>query len=102
MGADTIRIVGRGERDAFIEKVRTLPFSQTMAISEDVIQLGVDSGSRRLVEVVSLATSNNFFIEDISVTKPSLGDVFLKYTGHQLRDTAKLVSPNGMSIWIRK
>jgi len=40
-----------------------------------------------LAEVVSLATSSGFTIEDISVAKPSLGDVFLKYTGRQLRDT---------------
>ncbi len=102
MGADTIRITGRGKCDSFVEKVRMLPFTQTVTAGEDVIQIGVDSGSRRLVEVVSLATSNNFIIEDISVTKPSLGDVFLKYTGHQLRDTASPVSPNGTSIWIRK
>ncbi len=102
MGADTIRIAGRGERDAFVEQVRALPFTQTVTTGEDVIQIGVDSGSRRLVEVASLATSKNFFIEDISVTKPSLGDVFLKYTGRQLRDTASPVSPNGSSIWIRK
>ncbi len=102
MGADTIRIVGRGERDTFAEQVRVLPFTQIVTTGEDVIQIGVDSGSRRLVEVASLAASNNFVIEDISVTKPSLGDVFLKYTGHRLRDTASPVSPNGMSIWIRR
>jgi len=102
MGADTIRIVGRGERDTFVAQIRALPFAQTVTTGEDVIQIGVDSGSRRLVEVASLATTSNFVIEDVSMTKPSLGDVFLKYTGHQLRDTASPVSPNGASIWIRK
>jgi hypothetical protein len=46
----------------------------------------VDSGNRRLVEVVSVADNKGFRIEDISVAKPSLSDVFLKYTGRQFRD----------------
>jgi ABC-2 type transport system ATP-binding protein len=51
-----------------------------------VIQIAVASGSRRLVEVVSVASDNGFHIEEISVAEPSLGDVFLKYTGRQFRD----------------
>ncbi len=86
MGADTISIVGQGEGDEFVEQVKALPFVQAVTTGDGLIQIGVDSGSRRLVEVVSLASSNNFIVEDISVAKPSLGDVFLKYTGHQLRD----------------
>ncbi len=94
MGADTIRIVGQGDRDGFVEKVQALPFVQTVTVGDEVIQIGVDSGSRRLVEVVSLATGNGFTVEDISVAQPSLGDVFLKYTGRQLRDTASPMAPN--------
>ena len=87
IGADTIHVIGDGERDAFVEKVRTLPFVQTVDVGRTVIQVGVDSGSKRLVEIVSQATGNAFEIEDITVSKPSLGDVFLKYTGRRLRDT---------------
>jgi ABC-2 type transport system ATP-binding protein len=87
MGADTIRITGQGNSTSFIEKVQLLSFVQAVNASEGFIQIGVDSGNRRLAEVVSLAQSNSLTITDISVTKPSLGDVFLKYTGRQLRDT---------------
>jgi ABC-2 type transport system ATP-binding protein len=86
MGADSIYVVGRGDSATFVENVRALPFVQTVTTGDGLIQIGVDAGSRRLVEVVSLASGNGFTIEDISVAKPSLGDVFLKYTGHQLRD----------------
>lgn len=86
MGADAIRIAGRGDSDGFIKKVRTASFVQTVATGDGAIQIGVDSGNRRLAEVISLAISSGFVVEDISVAKPSLGDVFLKYTGRQLRD----------------
>lgn len=87
MGADTISISGQGARDRFIKSVRALSFVETVTTTDKLIQIGIDSGSRRLPEVVSLATSSGFTIEDISVAKPSLGDVFLKHTGCQLRDT---------------
>ena len=87
MGTDTIHVIGDGERDEFVEKVRTLPFVQTVDVGRTVIQIGVDSGSKRLVEIISQATGSAFTVEDIRVSKPSLGDVFLKYTGRQLRDT---------------
>jgi ABC-2 type transport system ATP-binding protein len=87
MGADTIHITGEGERDAFVENVRALPFVQTVSVGRTVIQIGVDSGSKRLVEIISQATGIGFAVEDITVAKPSLGDVFLKYTGRRLRDT---------------
>ena len=86
MGADAIRILGQGGSAEFIERVRALSFVQTVTTGDDLIQIGVDSGNRRLAEVVSVANSSGFLVEDISVTKPSLGDVFLKYTGRQLRD----------------
>ena len=86
MGADTIRITGQGDSTSYIKKMQSLPFVQATNSSEGLIQIGVDSGNKRLAEIVSLAQGNDFTIEDISLTKPSLGDVFIKYTGRQLRD----------------
>ena len=86
MGADTINVAGQSDSDRFVTGLKALPFVEAVTETEGLIQIGVDSGNRRLAEVVSLASSNGFTIEDISVAKPSLGDVFLKYTGRQLRD----------------
>ena len=86
MGSDVIRIQGAGDREAFLQKVRSLPFVQNMDSGNGLIQIGVDTGNRRLAEIVITANDCNFLIEDVSVAKPSLGDVFLKYTGRQLRD----------------
>ena len=87
MGADTICISGQGDNDKFIQKLRNLPFVQSVTVVQGLIQIGVDAGNRRLVQVISLASGGGFTIQDISVARPSLGDVFLKYTGRQLRDT---------------
>ena len=86
MGADTISVSGQSDSESFVTELKALPFVQTLTAADGFIQIGVDFGNRRLAEVVSLANNNGFTIEDISVAKPSLGDVFLKYTGRQLRD----------------
>jgi ABC-2 type transport system ATP-binding protein len=56
-------------------------------VGRTVIQIGVDSGSKRLGEIISQARGSAFAVQDITVSKPSLGDVFLKVTGRRLRDT---------------
>jgi ABC-2 type transport system ATP-binding protein len=86
MGSDSIRIAGQGDGEKFIAEVRSLSFIQTMTTGDNLIQIGVDSGNKRLPEVVTVANNCGFVIDDISVAKPSLSDVFLKYTGRQLRD----------------
>lgn len=86
MGADMITIAGKGEQEAFIKKVDTLACCETITAGEGILQVGVDSGSRRLVEIISIANEVGYQVEDISVAKPSLGDVFLKFTGRQFRD----------------
>ena len=86
MGADVITIAGQGNHDDFIAKVNNLSCCETITTGNGIIQIGVDSGSRRLVEIISLANEASYTVEDISVAKPSLGDVFLKYTGRQFRD----------------
>jgi ABC-2 type transport system ATP-binding protein len=86
MGSDTIRLAGCGDYGGFAEKVRDLPFVESVHVSDDLVQIGVDSGSQRLAQIVTLANESGLTIKDISVAKPSLGDVFLKHTGRQLRD----------------
>jgi len=86
MGADVIIIQGSGDEGKFIDQVNALPYTQLVTNTDGIIQIGVGSGSRRLVEVVTLANDFNYQVDDISVSKPSLGDVFLKYTGRAFRD----------------
>ena len=86
MGADVIHIEGQGNADLFVETLEALPYTQKISAVDDLIHIGVDSGNRRLVEIVTIAGEKEFRIEDISVAKPSLGDVFLEYTGRHFRD----------------
>lgn len=87
MGADGVRIAGRGDSAKLVQALRGVPFVETAAVAGEFVQIGVDSGSRRLAELISVAAASDFVIEDVTVARPRLGDVFLKHTGRQLRDT---------------
>lgn len=88
MGADVIRVRGRGERGHFVTTVGRLPFVQRVDVEAhgELVMVYVDSGSRRLADVLGTASGNGFQVEDVTVARPSLGDVFLHHTGRALRD----------------
>ncbi|MCP4165559.1 MAG: ATP-binding cassette domain-containing protein [Chloroflexi bacterium] len=86
MGTDIFYVDGQGNRETFVVQLQKLPFVQGVDTTDDVIQISVGSGSGRLIEIVKASQAAGFHVEDISLAKPTLGDVFLKYTGRQLRD----------------
>jgi ABC-2 type transport system ATP-binding protein len=86
MGDDTLRIAASGNCEAFATEARKLPYVRSVTSADCVTQIGVDHGNKRLAELVMLANQCDLTVEDISIAKPSLGDVFLQYTGRELRD----------------
>jgi len=86
LGADVIRVSGSGEVDPFVNRLNQVDYVQQVHATDGVLQIGVDNGHHRLAQVVTLAAESGFHIEDISVARPSLDDVFLKVTGRALRD----------------
>ncbi len=90
MGADVITLAGVGDAEALDAQLRALPFvshSTHHAMAEGArFQIGVDSGERRLAEIIAAALASSFAVHQVTVSRPSLGDVFLAYTGEQLRD----------------
>ncbi len=88
LGADVIRITGEGDTAQLSARLCRLPYVAcvTPGTTGRSIEISVDSGSRRLAEVIAQVNGNGFVIEDVAIRRPSLGDVFLKYTGRALRD----------------
>ena len=86
LGSDTIILRGSGSTDSLREKLQSLQFVQTVSAVDDGLLVGVESSSRHLADVVSEAARSEFSIEDVSVSKPDLGAVFAKYTGHKLQN----------------
>jgi ABC-2 type transport system ATP-binding protein len=107
MGADVVNIVGSGAPERLLEVLRQQDWvSFANAIKgEDLengelekvkvspsstienVQVGLkQEAGRSLKPILDLAEANGFNVADISIKRPSLNDVFLKYTGRRLRD----------------
>ncbi len=86
MGTAVFQIEGSGNQEEFINQIKQLHFVQAVNINNGKMQISVSEGSGRLVEIVKASQAAEFHIKDVSLAKPTLGDVFLKYTGRQLRD----------------
>jgi ABC-2 type transport system ATP-binding protein len=90
MGADVVTVEGYGNVDALQADLRGESWvSQVTYHGVETLhrlQIGVDEGDARLAQIVNLATTDHFHVNHVSVNKPSLADVFLAYTGYELRD----------------
>lgn len=71
LGADRIRISGSGDASHLLSELRALPFVDSVTPFERGLEVGVDSGSRRIAEVVASASGNGFTVEDVSVLRPA-------------------------------
>jgi len=89
LGADTIMISGYGPKEDLVKKLKTLQFVQMASAVDDGLLLGVESSSKNLAGIVSETLKCGFKIEDVFVSKPDLGMVFAKYTGHILEKGEK-------------
>ncbi len=88
LGADVIRVRGQGNVQYLqalasavdgVRQVETDP-------ADGLALIYTDNGSRRLPAILQAISGNGFTVEDIALSRPSLGDVFLHYTGAALRD----------------
>jgi ABC-2 type transport system ATP-binding protein len=90
MGADVVTIAGAGDEAAYTQKVQAEPYVSHLVQHADGgqarLQVGVDEGERRLAPLIGLAAACGFHVQRVSVARPTLADVFLAYTGRELRD----------------
>ncbi len=69
-----------------------LSFVRDAKIENEAIRLYVDDGTKGLPRVFDLLDQHHIDLDTVSLSLPSLDDVFLKMTGRSLRDGEK---PNG-------
>lgn len=99
LGADVIAIQGKGDLSTLITALEREPYVANISYAhsatppdgdaapdDQLIQVGVDHGDRRLVSILNVTAAHHFDVHSVTVTRPSLGQVFLAHTGYALRD----------------
>jgi ABC-type uncharacterized transport system ATPase subunit len=70
--------------------LRALKGIETVTITEHGVVAEADNVSEKVAEITKAFTKHKEKIIEFSVSKPSLEDVFLKLTGAQLKEVAKV------------
>ncbi len=69
------------------ETLKSLPDVAAVKESEGVFRISTNNGPRTTVALMEAARSAELTLSSLSVQSTTLDDVFVHYTGHQLRDT---------------
>jgi len=86
-GDDTVRLRGAGEMATFAEQLEKQGYVQSVSTSDgESMHLGVDSGQKRVPEILALAAENGFAVSEVGIDRPNLGDVFFGVTGREIRE----------------
>ncbi|MEM2875423.1 MAG: ATP-binding cassette domain-containing protein [Candidatus Bathyarchaeia archaeon] len=86
VGGDIINLRLSKVDETFIKRVETLPFVEKVLPLQNSYNIVVDDGESSMPRIFDLANTMGVKIESISMKRPTLDEVFLAYTGRELRD----------------
>ena len=88
MGNEVISIILNDEKQTreFIDYISKISNVKNVKSDGLKITVFVSSGTEVLPKIFEFSSSNGIKINSISLTQPTLDDVFISYTGHEIRD----------------
>lgn len=66
--------------------LQSQPFVREAHLDKEVVRLYVERGEEAMPHILRVLDGNNLPIQTIALARPSLDDVFLRQTGHSLRE----------------
>ena len=89
MGSDMISfslIDGIAKQDELINKIKQIEFVNQVTRKQGEITIKSSQCSEVIPKIFQTTSEMNIEIDSLSLNKPTLDDVFISYTGHNLRD----------------
>ena len=86
LGNEVISITVGDQSKDFISKINEIKFVKEIKTNQQQITIFTSNGTEVIPQIFQLSSSLHIKINSISLTQPTLDDVFIKYTGHQLRE----------------
>ena len=77
---------GIDKRDSLIKKIEEIDFVKEIKLKEDEITVFSSQCTDVIPKIFQISNDMEMKINTISLTQPTLDDVFISYTGHNLRD----------------
>ncbi len=86
LGGDVITFEVGGDTNVFVNAVKKLRSMKSVKKHNDKLTVMVEEGEKRIPELIKIAQRNGIDIKSVSLHKPSLEDVFLRFTGKTIRE----------------
>ena len=84
------------------DRLRALPDVETVSGHDNVFRVATRNGPATTMALLEAAAQINLPVHSLSVQSTTLDDVFVHYTGRQLRDALQEASPRESSFVIRR
>jgi ABC-2 type transport system ATP-binding protein len=86
-GKNMIEVSFSKAPQGWAEALKSLPEVAAVKETEGVFRISTNNGPRTTVALMEAARNADLTLSSLSVQSTTLDDVFVHYTGHQLRDT---------------
>ncbi|MCR4398071.1 MAG: ATP-binding cassette domain-containing protein [Firmicutes bacterium] len=105
LGGDviTLEMGAPGPRDGLAESMRSLPMVKSAEQgSNGIVRLVTHDGDRAIPSVLEFLGSKGIRVSSVTLKRPSLDDVFLHFTGRQLRENDGGADYRRMAMAVRR
>jgi ABC-2 type transport system ATP-binding protein len=84
------------------DRLKHLPDVETVSGHDNVFRIATRNGPATTMALLEAAAQSNLPVHSLSVQSTTLDDVFVYYTGRQLRDTVQEASPLDSALMMRR
>jgi ABC-2 type transport system ATP-binding protein len=77
--------VNSNQSDKLAARLNELKFDHRVDLSKDIVRLTVPNAEKLIPRLIKIATDIGVEVNSVSVHRPTLNDVFLHYTGRNIR-----------------
>jgi len=77
---------GKANQDTLIEQINNIEFVKEVKNKQDSITVFSTNSNEVIPKIFQASTNLNMKINSLTLKQPTLDDVFISYTGHDLRD----------------
>ena len=89
VAGDVVALGVKGDQQTALELLREQPFVREATAEDGAVRLYVDRGETAMPAILRLLDGAGLVLQTISLSRPSLDDVFLRQTGRSLREQAE-------------
>ncbi|AXV40894.1 ATP-binding cassette domain-containing protein [Methanobacterium sp. BAmetb5] len=95
-------IIESSNNELLSSKLTEVKLADTILKTEKELNLCVKNAHTAIAPIVELAVSIGVHIENITIREPDLNDVFMHFTGREIRDTGNSKALTGMGAVMRR